>query len=105
MKNLTFVFLFLISFTSYSQGNCDNQTELTYHGYEYDVVDIGGECWFSENLNTTKFSNGDDIPGNLSSVPSLPAQCGYNNIDNGPRIEVVRMTKKNQPINHLYLAS
>jgi len=35
---------------------------ITYNGHTYDLVELDGRCWFAENLRTTKFSNGDDIP-------------------------------------------
>ena len=31
----------------------------TFDGHTYDVVQIGGQCWFSENLQTTVYANGD----------------------------------------------
>lgn len=33
-----------------------------YDGYFYDVVQIGEQCWFAENLRSFIFSNGDSIP-------------------------------------------
>ena len=30
-----------------------------FYGYTYDVVAIGEQCWFAENLRTTQYSNGD----------------------------------------------
>lgn len=35
---------------------------VTFDGYSYDVVQIGSQCWFAENLRSTIFSNGDPIP-------------------------------------------
>ena len=35
-------------------------------GYTYGVVQIGDQVWFSENLRTTVYSNGDAIPGGLT---------------------------------------
>ena len=35
---------------------------ISYQGYDYATVQIGEQCWFSENLNTSKYNNGDDIP-------------------------------------------
>ena len=32
-------------------GGCDGQTSLTYGGQTYDIVEIGDQCWMSENLN------------------------------------------------------
>ena len=28
---------------------CNNQTSVTYQGYDYDIVEIGDQCWFVEN--------------------------------------------------------
>ena len=37
----------------------------TYYGYEYDVVRIGAQCWFAENLRTAQYSNGDSLQTGL----------------------------------------
>lgn len=37
-----------------------------YQGYGYPSVQIGGQCWFTENLRTAYFANGDDVPGGLN---------------------------------------
>ena len=39
---------------------------LTFDGYTYDVVQIGDQCWFAENLRTTMYGNGDVIPAGLT---------------------------------------
>ena len=39
---------------------------VTMEGYTYDVVEIGNQCWFAENLRTTVYSNGDLIPAGLT---------------------------------------
>jgi uncharacterized protein (TIGR02145 family) len=49
MKNLIFVFAFLISVSVFGQGACNNQSSVTHQGYEYDIVAIGDQCWFAEN--------------------------------------------------------
>ena len=41
---------------------CDDQESVNYHGHEYQIVQIGEQCWFAENLRTTQWSNGDEIP-------------------------------------------
>ena len=43
-------------------GPCLGELHVTYHGVEYDLVEIGEQCWFKENLATTQFRNGDSIP-------------------------------------------
>ena len=38
----------------------------TLDNYNYDVVGIGDQCWFAENLRTTTYVDGTIIPSNLS---------------------------------------
>lgn len=47
-------------------GPCDNLESVTFDGYEYDLVEIGDQCWFAENLRTEHYANGDAIPANLT---------------------------------------
>ena len=49
MKNLIFVLACLFSVSVFGQGACNNQSSVTHQGYEYDIVEIGEQCWFSEN--------------------------------------------------------
>ena len=37
-----------------------------YAGVDYSTVQIGDQCWFTENLRTTTYLNGEAIPQNLS---------------------------------------
>ena len=39
----------LISLSMVGQSPCNNQTSITYQGYEYEIVEIGDQCWFAEN--------------------------------------------------------
>lgn len=32
-------------------GGCEGQTNLTYSGQTYEIVEIGNQCWMAENLN------------------------------------------------------
>jgi len=41
-------------------------TSMEYDGYTYDLVAIGDQCWFAENLRNEHYANGDAIPGELS---------------------------------------
>lgn len=43
------------------------QNEVTFDGYNYQVVKIGNQCWFAENLRTTTYANGDQIHLQLSN--------------------------------------
>ncbi|MDA9864373.1 M12 family metallo-peptidase, partial [Flavobacteriales bacterium] len=38
----------------------------TMDGYSYSVVEIGGQCWFAENLRTTTYADGTVIPAGLT---------------------------------------
>lgn len=41
---------------------------VSYQGYDYETVSIGGQCWFAENLRNENYENGDLIPFNLDDV-------------------------------------
>jgi uncharacterized protein (TIGR02145 family)/prepilin-type N-terminal cleavage/methylation domain-containing protein len=47
---------------------CGGETSVTYEGYDYNIVIIGSQCWFAENLQTTKYNDGEDIPNIASST-------------------------------------
>ena len=54
----------------------------TMDGYSYNVVEIGDQCWFAENLRTTVYANGDPIPSDLTdeewaSSLDFGATCVY----------------------------
>jgi len=84
MKPLTK--LLLILFTSVYLSSCEKdklETVTDADGNVYSTVVIGTQIWMSENLKTTKFNDGADIPlvtdytewGNLTS----PGYCWCNN--------------------------
>jgi uncharacterized protein (TIGR02145 family) len=62
---------------------CYGETSLNYNNVNYALVEIGGQCWFQENLSSTKYRDGSDIPtvGTNSDWTALttPAYCWYNN--------------------------
>lgn len=74
-------------------GNCGNNnasacaggpgTVSDVDGNVYNVVTIGNQCWMKENLRTTKYRNGNTIPGNLNDsiwkATTSGAQADYNN--------------------------
>jgi len=41
---------------------CQGQSTVTYQDYTYDLVAIGPQCWFAENLRSSNFLNGENIP-------------------------------------------
>lgn len=50
-------------------GSCEYEEEGAQpiiDGYTYDVVTIGEQVWFAENLRTTIYANGDVIPAGLT---------------------------------------
>ena len=55
-------------------GNCSETVLFTcsdpvlYEGFEYATVQIGEQCWFADNLRSTKYANGDEIPTGLNDV-------------------------------------
>jgi uncharacterized protein (TIGR02145 family) len=51
-----------------SVTGCGGQTSLTYDGRTYDLVEIGGQCWFADNLATDQYRNGDLISPNIGST-------------------------------------
>jgi len=52
----------------YGQGAGDGCSSVEMDGYSYGVVEIGNQCWFSENLRTTVFADGSLIPGYLPAA-------------------------------------
>lgn len=53
-------FLFTISF-SLSMA-CSYSQVYDYEDNAYNTIQIGSQTWMSENLKTSKYNNGDDIP-------------------------------------------
>lgn len=56
-----------------SSDPCSGLTQLDYNGDTYSLVGIGSQCWFAENLRTTKKPDGTDI-GALAYC--YPGGCG-----------------------------
>ena len=50
----------------YGLAGCGGSSSVTFDGYTYELVAIGDQCWFAENLRTEHYVNGDAIPGELS---------------------------------------
>jgi uncharacterized protein (TIGR02145 family) len=66
-----------------SVTGCGGQASLTYDGRTYDLVEIGGQCWFADNLATDQYRNGDAIPTGLDNTTWQNTTAGayavYNN--------------------------
>ena len=46
----------------YGPGACGGLSTWDYDGFTYDLVEIGGRCWFKQDLRTEHYRNGDSIP-------------------------------------------
>jgi uncharacterized protein (TIGR02145 family) len=66
-----------------SVTGCGGQDSLLYYDRYYSLAEIGGQCWFAENLATDKYANGDNIPTGLTNTQWLSTTAGayavYNN--------------------------
>ncbi|MGB0511555.1 MAG: FISUMP domain-containing protein, partial [Flavobacteriales bacterium] len=47
-----------------------------FDGHVYETVLIGDQCWFAENLRTTVYANGDQIPAGLTGGEWVSATAG-----------------------------
>ena len=56
------------------EWQCGDSTE--FDGYWYETVLIGDQCWFAENLRTTKYANGDSIPAGLTDSEWISTTSG-----------------------------
>lgn len=65
---------------------CNGITVVTYYSKTYNTIEIGTQCWMKENLNTTKYRNGVDIPNvtdnSAWTTLTTGAYCNYNNDEN-----------------------
>ena len=52
---------------SYGPEQCGGASTVTYDGHTYDLVAIGDQCWFAENLRSEHYANGDAIPSGISN--------------------------------------
>lgn len=44
-----------------SVSNCGGLDHISYNGHNYELVEIGGQCWFKDNLRTTKLNDGQNL--------------------------------------------
>ena len=47
---------------------CGDLTSVSYQGYDYDIVSIGTQCWFAENLRNANYNDDSAIPNGLDNA-------------------------------------
>lgn len=72
--------------TTYGSDFAFTTLVIDMDGNIYKIVTIGTQVWMAENLKTTKYSNGDEIPDEIEGTEWLNlktgAYCWYNNSEN-----------------------
>lgn len=52
-------------------------------GNTYETIELDGQCWMAENLKTTRFTDGSEIPNATDDTTwqnlTIPAYCWYDN--------------------------
>jgi uncharacterized protein (TIGR02145 family) len=59
-------------------GPCQGEFTVNYHGYDYELVEIGDQCWFAENLRTTSYRNGEVIEEGNSVITGFSGSSWAN---------------------------
>lgn len=79
MRFLFFLALFVLVLSAYGQ------LPPTIDGYTYKTVKIGEQEWFAENLKTTVYANGEEIPYSRTdeswTTQEMGMRCLYNHDD------------------------
>ena len=60
-----------------------------YEGYDYETIQIGQQCWFAENLRTSKYSNGDNVamainPSQWHEMADIGMTTWYHDFESTP---------------------
>ena len=61
-----------------SVTGCLGETSLDYQGVNYSLVEVGGQCWFAENLTSTQYRDGTAIPQITSTSSWVSTTTGAN---------------------------
>ena len=67
----------------------------TFEGYTYDVVQIGTQCWFAENLRTTVYADG-------SPIPEVTGYWAWASLSTGARCNYINYTSNVATYGRLY---
>ena len=59
--------------------NCEDLTPMDYDNNSYATVRIGSQCWLKENLRTTHYADGTEIPAGTTSAYSVGYRYAPNN--------------------------
>ncbi len=60
----------------YAPDFCNGLDAMYFDGYAYDLVTIGEQCWFSENLRSSHYANGEALLGGLNDTAWTAAAEG-----------------------------
>ena len=61
------------SVQTYNNGPCQGEFTINYHGNDYELVEIGEQCWFAENLKAKALNDGTEILGAFSENNGWPS--------------------------------
>lgn len=64
----------------FGPADCGDNATITFDEHTYNLVAIGDQCWFAENLRTTHYANGDSIPSGLSVSDWVNSYLGATSI-------------------------
>ncbi len=77
---------FALSIDMVSKPSCTAAKAVDVQGNYYFTVQIGDQCWMRENLRTTKYANGANIPDGGSNMSETEPYY-YNYSSSGRRLE------------------
>lgn len=77
--NYSYTYTYDTTVTYDTLGACNGLTSITYNGYDYDLVEIGNQCWFKENLQTTMYRDSTpiDYPGTDNTLWGINTTGAY----------------------------
>jgi uncharacterized protein (TIGR02145 family) len=87
------LFFFVFRLTAQTNSFSTSIKAIDIDGFEYKTAKLGTQTWMAQNLNVTRFRNGDPImeaktkeEWEKADLEGIPAWCYYNNdFENGPK--------------------